>query len=109
VQAALNEGSVGVAKKVLEAALAGDMQAAGLVLARVSPALRAQSPTVQFAFDPSLPIGKQVEAVLAAIAAGEVPPDLGQTIIASINALANVRAVEDLESRLAILESRQVN
>ena len=109
VQAALNDGSVEVAKKVLEAAQAGDMQAAGLVLARVSPALRSQSQTVQFDFDPSLPIVRQVEAVLAAVAAGEVPPDVGQTIVAMINALGNVRAVETLEERLTMLEARVVN
>jgi hypothetical protein len=106
VQAALNDGSVEVARKVLEAAQAGDMQAAGLVLARVSPALRSQSQTVQFQFDPSLPIARQVEQVLAAVAAGEVPPDVGQTIVAMINALGNVRATEELSERLAILEAK---
>lgn len=109
VQAALNDGSVEVAKKVLEAAQAGDMQAAGLVLARVSPALRSQSQTVQFQFDPSLPIARQVEQVLAAVAAGEVPPDVGQTIVAMINALGNVRATEELSERLAILEAKVVS
>ena len=108
VQSALNEGSLEVAKKVLDAALAGDMQAAGLVLARVSPALRSQLQTVQFSFDPSLPIARQVEAVLAAVAAGEVPPDVGQTIVAMISNLANVRATEELEQRLLILEAKAV-
>ena len=50
VQAALTEGSLAVAQKVLEAAKGGDMTAAGMVLARVSPALRSQSQAVQFAF-----------------------------------------------------------
>ena len=109
VQSALNDGSLAVAQKVLEAAKGGDMTAAGMVLARVSPALRSQSQTVQFAFDPSLPIARQVEAVLAAVAAGEVPPDVGQTIIASIGTLSNVRATEELSDRLAILEAKAVN
>lgn len=109
VQAGLNDGSVAVAKVVLEAAQAGDMQAAGLVLARVSPALRSQSQTVQFEFDPSLPIARQIEAVLAAIAAGQVAPDVGQTIIASIGTLSSVRKDEELEQRILQLEARPVN
>ena len=109
VQSALSDGSIEVAKKVLEAARAGDMQAASLVLARVSPALRSQTQCVQFAFDPALPIARQVEQVLAAVAAAEVPPDVGQTIVAMINALGNVRATEELAERLAILEAKAVN
>jgi hypothetical protein len=109
VQSALNEGSLDVAKKVLEQALAGDMQAAAMVMARVSPALRSQLQCVQFDFDPELPIAKQVEQVLAAVATGQVSPDLGQTIVAMISNLANVRATEELEQRLLILEAKAVN
>ncbi len=109
VQSALNDGSLAVAQKVLEAAKAGDMTAAGMVLQRVSPALRSQSQTVQFDFDPSLPIARQVEQVLAAVAAGEVPADLGQTIIASIGTLSTVRANEELEQRIIQLEAKAVN
>lgn len=109
VQAKLNEGSLEVTDVVLEAARAGDMQAAGMVLARVSPALRSQSQMVQFDLDPELPIARQIEAVLAAVAAGEVPPDVGQQIVAMIGTLSNVRATEELEERLALLEAKAIN
>lgn len=109
VQAALNDGSLEVTEVVLEAAKAGDMQAAGMVLARVSPSLRSQSQTVQFEFDPSLPIARQIEAVLAAVAAGQVAPDVGQTIISSIGTLSSVRKDEELEQRIIQLEARPVN
>ena len=109
VAEALRDDAPAVARKVIEAALGGDMTAAGLVLSRIAPTLRAQTQTVTFAFDPALPIARQVEQVLAAVAAGEVPPDVGQTIIASIGTLANVRATEDLESRLALLEAKAIN
>ena len=94
---------------LLAKAKAGDPASAGLIFARILPTLRSQSQTAQFAFDPSLPIARQVEAVLAAVAAGEVPPDVGQTIIASIGTLSNVRATEELSDRLAILEAKAVN
>lgn len=101
------------ASEVVDAVLAkareGDSAHAALVLNRILPALRSQSQCVQFQFDPSLPIARQVEQVLAAVAAGEVPPDVGQTIVAMINALGNVRAVETLEERLTMLEAKAVN
>ena len=93
---------------LLEKAKAGDPTAAGLIFARILPTLRSQSQTVQFEFDPSLPIGRQIEAVLAAVAAGEVPADLGQTIIASIGTLSSVRKDEELEQRIIQLEAKQI-
>ena len=44
-------------------------------------------------------ISKQVEQVLRAVSAGEIAPDVGQRIISAIQALAQVRAVEELEAR----------
>ncbi|PKP71021.1 MAG: hypothetical protein CVT82_04200 [Alphaproteobacteria bacterium HGW-Alphaproteobacteria-4] len=84
------------------------MVACGHVLSRIAPALRSKSQTVEFDFDPELPIGKQVEQVLAAVAAGQVPPDVGQTLVAMISNLASVRATEDLEARIIQLEAKEV-
>ena len=75
----------------------------------MSPALRSQAQPVQFEFDPSLPIGRQIEAVLAAVAAGEVPTDLGQSIVAMIGTLSTVRATEELERRIVELEAKAVS
>ena len=101
------------ASEVVDAVLAkakeGDAASGALIMNRILPALRSQSQCVTFQFDPSLPIARQVEQVLAAVAAGEVPPDVGQTIVAMINALGNVRAVETLEERLTMLEAKVVS
>lgn len=105
----LSDDGPDVARKVIEAALAGDMQAAALVLSRVLPPLRSQTERVSFAFDPELPISKQVEQVLAAVAGGQVPPDIGKQIIDGIAALSNVRATENLEERIIALEARELN
>jgi hypothetical protein len=104
----LTEGQA-VVDAVLEKAKAGDPASAGLILSRILPTLRAQSQTVEFDFDPELPIGKQVEQVLAAVAAGEVAPDVGQAIVAMITNLASVRATEELEQRIVLLEGKVVN
>lgn len=101
------------ANDVLDAMLAkakeGDAASAGLILGRILPVLRAQSQTVTFDFDPSLPMGRQIEQVLSAIAPGQIAPDLGQQIISAIGTLSNVRATEELAERLAMLEAKAVN
>ena len=89
-------------------ALEGDTNAASIVLSKVMPSLKAQSMPVQFEFDASASISEQVAQVLDAIAAGAVAPDVGRLIIESIKALADVRAVEELEQRIITLEARQV-
>ena len=96
-----------IARVVIDAALEGDLQAASLVLSRCAPALRPEAQPIQFDFDPEAKTAKQVEAILAAIAEGVVPVDLGKQLIDAVRALAEVRAVEDLEGRIAALEEKE--
>ncbi len=104
----LDEGAE-VLDAVLENAKTGDPASASLVLNRILPTLRSQSQTVQFELDPALPIARQVEQVLAAVAAGQVSPDIGQQITTIIGTLSNVRATEELEQRISELEGKAVS
>lgn len=104
----LEEGTA-VLDAVLENAKAGDPSSAGLVLNRILPTLRSQSQTVEFELDPALPIARQVEQVLTAVAAGQVSPDIGQQITGIIGTLSNVRATEELERRIELLEGKAMN
>lgn len=104
---ALMDEGLEIARVVTDAAKEGDLQAASLVLSRIAPALRPEAQAVHFDFDPSASPVQQVESVLAAIADGDVPVDLGKQLIDAIKALADVRATEELEARLAALEARQ--
>ena len=98
----------GIVSVLIAQALEGDTGAASLILSRVLPALRNQTEKVQFPFDPCAPIPQQIEAVLAAVAVGAVAPDVGQVIIQSVKALADVRAVEELEARIITLEAKSI-
>lgn len=104
-RALLDDGHA-VARVVIDAALDGDLQACNIILARIAPALRPEAQPVQFEFDPTASTVEQVEAILAAVASGGVPVDLGKQLIESVKALADVRAVEELEARLAALEAK---
>jgi hypothetical protein len=97
-----------VVDAVMAKAKEGDTGAAGLVLSRILPALRSQSEKVSFEFDASLPVSRQIEQVLDGIAGGAVAPDVGKQIIEAIQALSNVRATEELEQRIILLEAKAV-
>lgn len=97
------EGSE-IAKRVVEAALAGDMQAANIALQRISPPLKARCEKVQFALDPDGPLTTQAQQVIAAVADGKVDPDTAKILIDCIGALAGIKGTDELEARLNQLE-----
>lgn len=109
VSQALLDDAPAVARVVVDAALEGDMQAASLVLSRIAPVLRGQMEKVAFEFDATAPVARQVEQVLAAVARGQVAPDVGKQIIDAVQALSTIRATEELEARLAALEQKELN
>ncbi|WP_312784451.1 DUF5681 domain-containing protein [Brevundimonas sp.] len=109
VSQALLDDAPAVARVVVDAALEGDMQAASLVLSRIAPVLRGQMEKVAFEFDTTAPVARQVEQVLAAVARGQVAPDVGKQIIDAVQALSTIRATEELEARLAALEQKELN
>lgn len=97
----------GIVAVLVGKALEGDTNAASLVLSRVLPSVKAQAEKVNFDLDTNAPASEQVAQVLDAIASGALAPDVGRLIIESVKALAEVKATEDLEARIALLESRQ--
>jgi hypothetical protein len=101
---ALDDDATAIVRVVIDAALEGDMQACGMVLARIAPTLKPQAERVAFDLDPTAPVAQQIESVLAAVASGTLAPDVGQVIIASLGRLADARAVAELEGRIAKLE-----
>lgn len=107
VTQALMDDAPKVARVVIDAALAGDVQAAGLVLSRVAPALRAQTERVEFDFDASASVTEQAEAVLQAIADGKVAPDVGKQILDGISTLYGIKQIAELEARLQALEEKE--
>ena len=96
-----------IIKKVSEAAMAGDIQAARLILERVIPPVKA----IDQAQVLNLPLGgtltDQGRGVMAAIAAGEISPGQGAQLIAAIAALARVVDMDELAKRLTKIEERQ--
>lgn len=100
------EGSA-VARVVVAAAKGGDMQAANIVLQRLSPPLRARAEKVQFELTPDAPLTTQAQQILVAVSEGSIDPETGQLLINCITAFAGLKQVDDLEQRLATLEGQR--
>ncbi|WP_165720665.1 DUF5681 domain-containing protein [Bordetella trematum] len=95
-----------VARVVMDAALAGDMQAANLVLQRLSPPLRARAEKVTFELTPDAPLTTQAQQIMTAVAEGSIDPETGQLLINCITAFAGLKQVDELEARLIALEEK---
>lgn len=93
-----------VLKVVVEKALKGDMHAAGLLLSRCSPTLKPQSLPIQFDLDIHGSATEQAARILEAVAKGEMPPDVGNSLIDSISKVYGVKQIEELEERITALE-----
>jgi len=102
-EALLDAGSK-ITDVIVEKALDGDIQAASLVLSRITPVLRAQSEKVSFSFDAKASLAAQVEDVIQGVADGNLSPDSGKQIIETISALGSIKYIDELEVRLAALE-----
>ena len=90
--------------RLAEAALAGDTQAAGILLSRIIPPMKATEPPIPGLAIPSLDAAP--EAVLSAMARGTLTTDQVTAISQLVSALARAKETAELEKRIARLEER---
>lgn len=103
----LNDDGEAIVKQVIEQAKNGDLQAAKLVLERVSPPLKNRSRTVSFELDVTESFTNQARQILKAIATGELDPDTGKLLVDSITAVARISELDEIHNRLEALEHVQ--
>jgi len=89
---------------LVKAALSGDTQAAGILLSRIIPPMKATAPPIPGVSIPSLSAAP--EAVLSALAKGTLTADQATAISQLVSALARAKEITELESRIAVLEER---
>lgn len=105
LRAAIAGNVPAILESLTTAALAGDVQAARLLLERALPPIK----PVEQPQPLSLPDGTltvQGRAVLAAVAAGELAPGQGAALLGAIGTLARVAEVDELTRRIEALEGR---
>lgn len=100
------EDAHSIAARVVELALKGDLQAAGLVLSRIQPVLKPRAERVQFALDTTGSLVQQAENIMKAISEGELDADTGKALMDSLSSFAGLRQMDELAERIAKLEQR---
>lgn len=94
----LNKSLMADGSKLLEVtkakALEGDMTAMALLLPRMMPTLKPEGSPVRFALDASLSTSKQIEALIQALADGQLNVDEAKQVAEMIRLLAEARAAD---------------
>lgn len=104
LRTAIEKDAPGIIARLVQAALAGDTQAAGVLLSRILPPLKATEQPIPGLSIPSLDAAP--EAVLAALAKGALTTDQVTAISQLVTALARAKEITELESRISALEVR---
>jgi Family of unknown function (DUF5681) len=112
VAAAFMDDAENIAKKVVAAALEGDLQAANIVLARLAPPLKARAEKVSFTLNKDAPLVEQASSILLAVSLGQIDPETGKLLIDCLKAFADLKVVDELEEKInaavnAAIEGRQ--
>jgi len=99
-----------IVRKLVEAAKAGDVAAASLILSRCLPPLRPSRELVEV---PGVPAGASAteiaQALVTAATRGELPSDAAAELVAALGAVARLREVDELAARLSALEEERRN
>jgi hypothetical protein len=106
--AAMEEGADAIARKVVGMAIAGDMSAARLVLERLVPPAKERPiflalPSTETADG----IAEAQQAILQAVAAGDLLPGEGATMAGIVEARRKAVETLELEARITALEEKK--
>ena len=94
-----------VLESVFQKAIAGDMTAAKMLLDRSLPTKRPEQERVQIPIKENT--ASNAREVLQSIFHGEVSPDVGASLLASITGVLKAIEVEDLAKRIEALEGKK--
>ena len=94
-----------VLESVFQKAVAGDMTAAKMLLDRSLPTKRPEQERVQISIKENTALNAR--DVLQGVFAGEVPPDVGSSLLTAITNVLKAIEVEDLAKRIEALESKK--
>jgi hypothetical protein len=91
---------------LVEQAVDGNVQAAGLLLARTIPPLKATTAPINLALAPDASLSDKAHTVLDSLAAGQLPPDVGIALLSALGTTARIIETTELEQRIIALEQR---
>ena len=95
----------GIINTVKARALAGDMQAARIILDRLVPSLRPVEMPAVLTLPAGATLAGQAQAVIDAAAAGELAPSQAAQIVTALGGVAKIIEATELLKRIEALES----
>ena len=98
-------GESGLLQSIIEAALGGDVSAAGLLIGRLYAPLRAVQPAEQFPLNGTT-AAEKASSILDAIASGALAPDVGRSLIDAVSSLLKIQEITELAQRLEAIEAK---
>ena len=101
--AVFEDGESGLIKNICESAKAGDIQAATILINRLYPALKPVQEVTPFTLAGDNP-AEQAQSVLAAVAGGQIPVEIGVQLIAAIGQTLQIIETTELAKRLEDIE-----
>lgn len=104
MRAGIREQVPAIVAKLTEAALAGDVAAARLLLERVCAPLKAEEAPQRFDLMPGS-LTQRGTAILESVADGNLPASTGASLLGALGTLARVTEMDELVRRIEALES----
>ena len=104
LQAAVGEDKFrALVSHLFRLAMAGDMQAAGVLVGRLVPPLRSKDEPVSVDLPDGTPLD-QARAIVAAVAGGTLTPQDGKALLDGLAAVVRIEEVTELTRRIEALE-----
>ena len=98
-------GESGLLQSIIDSAMAGDVQAAALLVNRLYSPLKAVQPAEQFPLNGTTATEK-ASSILDAIASGTLAPDIGRSLIDAVSSLLKIQEITELAQRLEAIETK---
>ena len=106
--AAMEEGAAAIAKKIVEMAKQGDMNAARLVIERLVPPAKERPIFLDLPDTSSADgVARAQAAILQAVAAGDILPGEDATLAGIVEARRKAVETQELEARISALEVKK--
>ena len=96
-----------ILQSVINAAIAGDLQAAKMLLDRVCPTLKPQAMPINLQVHNSL--ADQGNEIIKSAMLGEIPPEIATQLIAALSNQAKIIETDELLKRVEELEQKNGN
>ena len=103
IRAAIEKRANDVLETVINAAISGDLVACKLLLDRIAPTLKPQTMAINLPIQDSL--SGQGNEIIRATMAGEVPPDVGNQLMAALSLQCKILETCELVARIEAQES----